>query len=147
MRAALAATATAAVVAVPWGVFQVLDRSAGDAVARPPGLAGTYRVVVGRGTADVRGRWTVTLGGDGSITLEAPAGYSGDLGAGESYEVSAPGELKTNLLVGAPGCQRADPPLGVYHFTATTSGVQFSVVDDSCPSRRTLLTGSWERIR
>lgn len=145
--AAVAAVAVGAV--VPWALVQGDGQRVGDPAAPSPALQGTYRVVVGNSDApaDMPGTWTVTLGDNGSIAVKPPAGYHGNGGVGESYELAAPGELTTNLFVGAPGCQRGDPPVGVYGFAATAAGVQFTRVEDGCPARVAIFAGHWERLR
>lgn len=147
--AALAASAVAIVALVPWALVAGLAQRGADPAPSPgSGLPGTYRVVVGDAgsSAGVGGTWTVTLGEGGAVVLDPPPGYEGPVGVGESYELSGPAEMTTNLFVGSPGCQRADPPVGVYGFVVADSELRFNRVEDTCPARARLLGEPWERL-
>jgi hypothetical protein len=138
-----------AIAVIPWILASALRQGGPPPAATVgAGLPGTYRVdvVKGAGAAGVAGTWRVTLGEDGAIDVVPPVGHRGPVGEGETYEWSDT-EVTTNLFVGMPGCQRTDPPVGVYLYEATDDGVAFTRLNDSCPARARLFATPWERLR
>lgn len=143
-----AVTATAAVVVLAavgwWAVAQLLG--GGHLEPAEQTVPGTYRVAVQDSdvTGDLAGTWLVTLGSDGSITYTTPLASGLVAGVGESYVLEGD-QLRTNALIGFPGCQRTNPATGTYTVTADRDGVTFRVVSDGCAARRALFGSPWER--
>lgn len=149
-KVGVAVAATAVLAATPWaaGTWLAEQRATGPATPAEVGLEGRYSVevaAVGR-TAELAGTWLVTLSDEGDIEVEPPAGYDGLLpGTGESYDVVGD-ELRTNLYLGWPGCQQADPPIGRYRVEVTSTGLAFMPIQDVCPPRRQLFDVRWVRV-
>ena len=143
------ALVTAAVVAgaviVPTSVTRLGDR---PQVTAAPSLAGSYRVEVdGRGpTRAMDGTWEVTIDGRGLIELTPPSSYDGPpVDDSGDYQVSDD-EITTNLLLGWPGCQLAQPAVGTYSVVVADGGLRFDPVRDTCPGRLRIFTSRWERL-
>jgi hypothetical protein len=144
-RAATAAAVVVVLAAAGWWATTALLGDRGVSPAEPT-IPGTYVVVVqGSGpTAVLTGTWEVTLGSDGAISYTPPAASGLPAGTGESY-VLDDDELRTNALVGFPGCQRTNPATGSYAVVADGDTLTFRVVSDGCPARRALFGTEWER--
>jgi hypothetical protein len=105
-------------------------------------IAGTYTATlpdVGGGTIarnDMAGRWTLTLGLNGTIELVAPPAF-GTVPSGYSFELDVDDRFTTNLFVN-DSC--GDQGAGLYRWRGAGSELTFIAVDEPCPIRETLLT-------
>ncbi len=116
--------------------------------------------LVGSFSADVtepsalRGRWTVTFHGNGTMEVRAPVSYTGVLS--RTLFSADPHTMRNNLFA-QDLCSGTKTP--TYRWRSTADGVAFSVVSDECPARRlffantrwVLSTGTagrgWLRVR
>lgn len=143
-----AVAASAVIVATPWAALTWLGEDSVSPTEPARDITGSYEAdvdAVGR-MSDLAGTWTVTLGADGVVEVEPPAGYDGPrAGVGESYRLAG-GELTTNLFLGWPGCQRSTPAVGVYRVVETATSLTFEPIDDTCPARARLFDATWEEL-
>jgi hypothetical protein len=109
-------------------------------------LTGRFTTQVAGGTVglpyDVSGQWVIEFHADGTMLVRAPASYTGVVSAplfeatGESFRTSL---FETDLCSGNP--------VGSYRWRRSGSSVRFTVVDDSCAGRVTVLTSQpWTEL-
>jgi hypothetical protein len=108
-------------------------------------LTGTYTATVPESAATTNptlaGEWVLTLRADGTMTVRAPAAYRGVL-SGALFD-SAAGRFRTSLLT-EDLCTGLGN--GTYRWTRTGSTVTFTVADDRCDARASVLTTTrWQR--
>jgi len=116
-----------------------------------PSIAGRYVIdVPPEATGNqhgLTGRWTVVLGTDGSMSLEAPPGFSATTD-GASFSISGQ-QMRTDLFVGGL-CQgaQATQPLGVYQWSWSGPDLVFTAITEECAPRGVLFAGRpWQAIR
>lgn len=107
-------------------------------------IAGTYSRTVPAGDPDARsnhlaGRWTIQLRPDGTMTVTAPAGFTGVL-SGSQFQVQAD-TFRTTLFV-QDLCSNL--PVPTYRWTRVADRLRFTPIDDRCGARVTVLaSGPW----
>jgi hypothetical protein len=113
-------------------------------VSASPGqlLTGSYRTTVPAATgvvtsASLAGRWALTLRADGTMTIRAPAAYTGVL-SGALFSSTSTG-FRSNVFD-----QDLCSGLGVasYRWTRSGSALRFAVSDDTCAGRVAVFTST-----
>jgi hypothetical protein len=115
-------------------------------------LIGTYRTTlsvesVGVEGSGMAGSWTLVIGADGSMTVEAPATFRLPHGGRPSRAIhSEEGtEFMTTLFARDLTAECATPGRYDWHLADVLS---FALVADTCDERRTLLSASpWTPVR
>ena len=124
-----------------------LKPSASSASTADDRLAGTYRVTLDGGDVTVvsltmGGEWIVSLRTDSGIELTAPTTFAADDPAAlTGYIYATRGDLfYTNAFAHhfSQGCAGS----GTYRWSMVAGGLHFELVEDSCPARVALMTGS-----
>ena len=149
---ALAGVIVAAILIGP----RVLD-ALGDLARRQPAggptptignqaIAGTYTRTIDAGRAMVRrdhlaGRWSITLGPDGTMVVGAPQGFNGVL-TGTLFDFDG-NRFRTNLFIQDVCSGLA---VGSYRVTAVGRELRFVPLVDPCAGRVAVISGgSWTR--
>lgn len=107
-------------------------------------IAGTYSRTVPAGDPDTQsnhlaGGWTIQLRPDGTMTVGAPAGFTGVL-SGSQFQVQAD-TFRTTLFI-QDLCSNL--PVPTYRWTRVGDRLRFAPVDDRCGARVTVLaSGPW----
>jgi hypothetical protein len=148
---AVAAAAVVLLVAVqrPKDEVRTSQEPTTSTVASEPvvqALTGRFAARVDGGTVelpyDVSGRWVIEFHADGTMGVQPPASYTGVVSAplfeaiGGSFRTSL---FETDLCSGHPP--------GKYSWSRSGATVRFTVVDDPCEGRRTVLTSqTWTEL-
>jgi hypothetical protein len=112
----------------------------------PAVIAGTYRTVVPNDRSVVQqnglaGRWTIELVADGTMTVSAPASFSGVV-SGILFSVQGE-RFRTNLFV-QDICSNS--PV-IYRWALNNGELTFTPLDDPCEGRVAVLaSASWTRV-
>ena len=150
IQGALAVAAIAVAVAVLPPVVDRLTAPDPPVQVADAGLEGTYVADVADTAAARRaqltGRWVITFGTKGVLSLNPPPEYAGTT-AGTRYEVDGQ-VVSTDALIDHPGCQSSEiSNVGTYEWRLDDDRLRLSVVRDSCQARVALLSGQeWARV-
>jgi hypothetical protein len=143
------AAAVAVVVAIAGLTLLHRLRALGTDVlpAEPSSPVGTYVVDVSTSeTAQAEGmvgRWVITLRPDGVMEITSPSSFTGNP-YGASYQTDGD-LLRTNAFISSPGCQRSTDQIGTFRWVRTATELRFTVVADTCDTRRVLFGDqTWE---
>jgi hypothetical protein len=52
--------------------------------------------------------------------------------------------LRTNAFISGPGCQLSADQIGIYRWIRTATELTFTVVADTCDTRRLLFGQAWQ---
>lgn len=144
LAAATATVASAAAVVAIGGALVLLGTGEEDAppVERPTGspspsatdtpqspLRGSITADVAR-PAELAGRWTIRLNGNGTMEVSPPPGFAGDL-TGSLFTADST-SFRTTLFEAA-SC--AGDATGIYDWLRVGDRIEFHVVTDTCDPR------------